>query len=42
MSIGRNIRIYLKDGSTSGIRHAEIANWTGQAIACCRTYQEST
>lgn len=35
--MGKQIRIYLADGSPSGIRHAEITNWTGQAIACPRT-----
>lgn len=39
--MGKQIRIYLADGSPSGIRHAEITNWTGQAIACPRTrFQE--
>lgn len=37
MSHGRSIRIYLADGSASGIRHAEVVNWTGQAIVCPRT-----
>ncbi|OXS15709.1 methionine sulfoxide reductase A [Zobellella denitrificans] len=37
MSIGRTIRIYLDDGSITGIRHAEIVNWTGQAISAPRT-----
>lgn len=37
MNIGRSIRIYLDDGSVSGIRHAEIVNWTGQAISAPRT-----
>lgn len=37
MSIhGKTVRIYLADGSPSGIRHAEVVNWTGQAIACPR------
>jgi hypothetical protein len=36
MSHGRSIRIYLADGSAAGIRHAEIVNWTGQAIVCPR------
>jgi hypothetical protein len=35
-SFGRSIRIYLADGTPSGIRHVEIANWSGQAIACPR------
>jgi len=33
---GRTIRIYLENGSVSGLRHAEIVNWTGQAISCPR------
>jgi hypothetical protein len=37
MSIGKTIRIYLDDGSVSGIRHAEIVNWTGQAVSSPRT-----
>lgn len=36
MSHGRSIRIYLADGSAAGIRHAEIVNWTGQAVVCPR------
>jgi hypothetical protein len=36
MALGRTIRIYLDDGSVSGLRHAEIVNWTGQAISCPR------
>ena len=35
--MGKQIRIYLADGSASGIRHAEVTNWTGQAIACPRS-----
>lgn len=30
--MGRMIRIYLKNGSVTGIRHSEIINWSGQAI----------
>lgn len=37
MSLGKSIRIYLADGGVTGIRHGEIVNWTGQAIACPRT-----
>lgn len=37
MSFGRSIRIYLADGTPSGIRHVEIANWSGQAIYCPRS-----
>ena len=36
MVLGRSIKIYLADSSTSGLRHAEIVNWTGQAIALPR------
>lgn len=36
MSIGRTIRVYLDDGSITGIKHAEIVNWTGQAISSPR------
>lgn len=37
MSIGKTIRIYLNDGTISNIKHAEIINWTGQAISAPRT-----
>lgn len=37
MVIGKSIRIYLPTGSINGIRHAEIANWTGQAVSCPRS-----
>ena len=37
MNFGRSIRIYLADGTPSGVRHVEIANWSGQAIACPRS-----
>lgn len=33
---GKTIRIYLASGSPTGIRHAELVNWTGQAIVCPR------
>jgi hypothetical protein len=36
MTYGKTIRIYLADGSPTGIRHAELVNWTGQAIVCPR------
>ncbi len=32
MQFGRTIRIYLQDGSVTGIRHSEIVNWSGQAV----------
>ena len=34
---GKSVRIYLADGTPTGIRHAELVNWTGQAIVCPRT-----
>jgi hypothetical protein len=36
MNFGQSVRIYLADGIPTGIRLAEIINWTGQAIACPR------
>lgn len=36
MTIGKTIRIYLADGTPTGIRHAEMVNWTGQALVCPR------
>ena len=37
MARGQSIRIFLADGTVTGIRHAEVVNWTGQAIACPRS-----
>jgi hypothetical protein len=37
MAIGKSIRIYLADATVSGIRYAEVVNWTGQAVACPRS-----
>ena len=34
MDYGKQIRLFLTDGSASGIRYAELMNWTGQAFAC--------
>ncbi|PVZ71542.1 GIY-YIG nuclease family protein [Pelagibaculum spongiae] len=34
---GRSIKIFLADGSPAGLRHVEIANWSGQALACPRS-----
>lgn len=34
---GRSIKIFLADGSPTGLRHVEIANWSGQALACPRS-----
>ncbi len=36
-TIGKTIRIYLADGTPGGIRHAELVNWTGQAMVCPRS-----
>ncbi|GAB3637211.1 GIY-YIG nuclease family protein [Hymenobacter arcticus] len=35
-NFGQSLRIYLADGVPTGIRLAEIVNWTGQAVACPR------
>lgn len=37
MKFGRTIQIYLENGNTSGIRHLEIVNWSGQGIFVPRT-----
>lgn len=37
VSKGRQIKIYLADGSVTGIRHAEIMGWTGQALTVPRS-----
>ena len=36
MMRGQQIRILLADGSVTGIRHAQLDNWSGQAVACPR------
>ncbi|MDH4216712.1 MAG: GIY-YIG nuclease family protein [Gallionella sp.] len=36
MTIGKSIRVFLADATVTGIRYAELVNWTGQAIACPR------
>ncbi len=36
MPIGKSIRVYLADATVTGIRYAELVNWTGQAIVCPR------
>lgn len=41
MSIGKTIRIFLASGSVTGVRHAEIVNWTGQALSCPRPQVKS-
>lgn len=33
---GKTVRIYLADGNPGGIKHAELVNWTGQALVCPR------
>ncbi len=33
---GKKIDIYLADGNPTGIRHAQIVGWTGQALAVMR------
>lgn len=39
--LGKTIKIYLANESVLGIRHAEIDNWSGQALACPRSrFQE--
>lgn len=37
MTLGKSIRIYLKDGTVSGIKTAEVVNQTIQALACPRS-----
>ena len=34
---GESVRIYLPTGRINGSRHAEITNWTGQALSCPRS-----
>ncbi|MFJ9452372.1 GIY-YIG nuclease family protein [Herbaspirillum sp. NPDC101397] len=36
MPTGKSIRIYLADATVTGIRFAELVNWTGQGLACPR------
>lgn len=40
MAFGKSVRIFLPDASVTGMRHAEILNRTGQAIACPRSRLE--
>lgn len=37
MSKGRSVRIYLVDGSATGLITAEIVNWTGHLLVGPRT-----
>lgn len=34
---GRTIKLFLVTGSTSGLRSAEVLNWTGKVFACPRS-----
>jgi hypothetical protein len=34
---GRTIRLFLVTGSTTGLRSAEVLNWTGKVFACPRS-----
>lgn len=36
MPNGKSIRVYLADATVTGMRYAELVNWTGQAVACPR------
>ena len=36
-SNGRSVRLFLADGTSTGIVTAEIMNWTGHVIAAPRT-----
>ncbi len=39
--MGKTIKVYLANENVAGIRHAEITNWSGQALACPRSrFQE--
>ncbi|MFC3569570.1 hypothetical protein, partial [Paracoccus simplex] len=40
MGKGRSVRLYLAEGSATGILTAEIINWTGHALAGPRTRLE--
>lgn len=36
MTLGKSVRIYLKDGNVSGIKLGEVVNYTIQALSCPR------
>ena len=36
-NFGKSIRVFLADGSPTGLRHVAIVNWSGQALACPRS-----
>jgi hypothetical protein len=40
MPFGKSVRIFLPDATVTGMRHAEISNRTGQAIACPRSRRD--
>jgi hypothetical protein len=40
MSLGRSVRLYLADGTATGILTAKIINWTGHTLAGPRTRLE--
>jgi hypothetical protein len=37
VSIGKQIRLYLADGTPGGLLTAEIMNWTGHVVAAPRS-----
>lgn len=37
MTFGKSIRLYLKDGTVTGLKFGEIVNHTIQAISCSRS-----
>lgn len=41
MGKGRSVKLFLAEGSATGILTAEIINWTGHALAAPRTRLEA-
>ena len=41
MAKGRSVRLYLVDGTATGILTAEIINWTGHVLVAPRTRLEA-
>jgi len=37
VELGRTIKIYLENGSVTGLKHSEIVNWSGQAMSSPRS-----
>lgn len=37
MTLGKSVRIYLKDGNVSEIKLGEVVNHTIQALSCSRS-----